>query len=199
MASKAQITLATLRASLKTTQEVAVRRGIIPRGKLHHQRLAVLLESGRALTPAGDVFTLKKASAPHTAWKIRNGLDPRRFHMTNTLQKAAYSPKSFIPTAYGFSISWPRANFQAVIPARTRKGRTRKARATFLNRYWAHINKRAGFRLGKLGAKQLADVQKHGMMAIETHLKRNLRDAIRIKGGIAVVKLEMGRLGLTGF
>lgn len=201
MASRAERTLATLRASLKTTQRVALEKGVRPRARIHHQRLAALLERGMALTPAGDPFRLKAASPAHTAWKIEMGLDPRRFHMAGALQKAAYAPQSFVPTTYGFSISWPRANFQSVIPGGVslKGGRRRKPRGTFLNRYWKHINERALFRLGRLGAKQLADIREAGMKAIDAHLKRNLREAIRIKGGIKLVKLELGKLGLTGF
>lgn len=198
--AKAKQTLAALSVSLETTKKVALERGILPRARIHHQRLAALLERGQALTPAGDVFTLKKASADHTAWKVSMALDPRRFHMTNTLQRAAYAPQSFIPTTYGFSISWPRANFQAIIHGGIGKhGKPRKARATFLNRYWKAINERALFRLGKLGAKQLADIRAAGLAAIDAHLKKNLREAIRIKGGIKLVKLELGKLGLEGF
>jgi hypothetical protein len=200
MASKAKLTLAKLRQTLKTTQAVALEKGILPRAKRHHKRLALLLEQGRALTPVGDTFRLKAASRVHTDWKVSLGLDARRFHMTGTLQRAAHAPQTFVKTANGFSIIWTRANFQATIPGRfTGKGKNRKPKRIFLNRYWAYINERALFRLGRLGAKQIEDIRARGLWAIDGHLKRNLKQAIRIKGGVKLVKVELGNLGLTGF
>lgn len=150
---------------------------------------------------AGNPVKLKSASRKHYLWKVRNGLDRRAFHMTNTTQRAAHAPQSFIVHANGFTISWPRANFKATVPGRpARPGkRARKTRSTFLNRYFRYINARSGFRLGKLGAKQNTKVEAAGLRAIDVRLKQVLGQAIKIKGGIKVVKLELGKLGLEKF
>lgn len=198
MPQQAITTLQQLRVAMKDAQRVALTNGIWPKGQRLKAYLAALFEQGKAVDFGGNVFTLPRASFRHTKWKATEGLDVRRFHMTNTLQRAFHAPQSFLRTQFGFSISLPRANFQAVIPGRQGVAgkRDREERRTFLANYFRFINARAFGRLGKLGKKQKNQLKKAGSLAIEKHLQRIMRSAIRIRGGTRIVTLALGKLGL---
>lgn len=200
MPAKAIGTLQQLRLAMKEAGRVALQSGIWPEGQRQKAYLAALFETGKVVDEAGNQITLPRTSWPHTRWKARNSLDPRRFHMTNTLQRAFHAPQSFLRTQWGFTISLPRANFQAVIPAKPAGPgqRGRKERKTFLANYFRFINARASGRLGRLGLKQRMKVRQAGVQAIEKHLVRIMRAAIRIRGGQRIVTLELGKLGLEG-
>lgn len=186
-----------LRSALFDAKRAAL-AGIWAEGLRQKAKLADLFEISRVLDEAGNVLRVMRTSARTTAWKLRNGLDPRDLHMTNTLQNALRAPQSFIKVEDGFTISVPRANFMARIPGRPAGNgrRARRSRATFLNRYFRYANRRAFFRIGKLGLRQILQVRAAGMDAIKAHLQKLLGAAIKVKGGITTVNVELGKLGL---
>ena len=200
MAADAIDTLKKLKVALKGAGRVALEKGIWPEGKRQQAFLAALFDRSLVVDEAGHAFKVMSASRRHYLWKVRNMLDPRPLHMTNTLAAALGAPQAFLKTQYGFSISPPRANFLAVVPGRAggpgTGRRARRERRQFLNTYFRHANVRALGRIGKLGAIQKAKVKAKGMDAIRALLKRMLGPAMMIKGGIATINLELGKLGL---
>lgn len=202
MARRPEQTLAKLSAAVKRTEEVALTRGIWPEGARLKAEGAALYATGRVWNLEGRPIRILPPSRKHYLWKVKNGLLPTRGNMTGTLHKAYASPQSFVKNQHGFTISVPRANFMATLPGKPASPgrRGRKARRTFLNRYFRHHNAKKAFgRIGKLGALQRARLRRAGMSAIDAHLAMNLRDAMKIKGGIRLVKLRLGKLGLEGF
>lgn len=198
MARDAIATLSQLKLAMKDAARIALERGIWPEGKRQQAVLAALFEKSLVVDVQGQPFRVMAAGRRHYLWKVANGLDPRPLHMTNTLAKALGSPQAFLRTQNGFSISPPRANFVATVPGKPAAPgkRARKSRSAFLNTYFRFANARADGRIGKLGAIQIAKVRAAGMDAIRSHLKRALGTAMRVRGGIATVNMELGKLGL---
>lgn len=196
--AKPEQTLANLRALAKDAQRIAVVDGIWPEMKRQKAFLADLFEASRALNAAGDPFKLPSASRAHYLWKIRNGLDPRSFHMTNATQRAFHSPSSLVLNQFGATISIPRANVKGTVPGRAKSPgkRARKQRSAFVNTYFRFIQTRAGGRLGKLGLKQKQKVKAAGKAAIGNRAARLLKTAMTVRGGVKIVKAELGKLGL---
>lgn len=204
MAQRPEQVLQRLKAALATTQQVALERGIWPAGARVKAEGAALYRLGFVWNEAGKPIRILAPSREHYLWKAKNGMIVTRGNMTGTLARAYAAPQSLILHSRGFTISVPRANFVATVPGRTggpgTGKRSRKEQSSFLNVYFRYQNLNKAFsRIGRLGELQRKKVAASGMAAIDGHLKANLRDAMRVKGGIREVRLRLGSLGLEGF
>lgn len=185
---KAKRQLNKMRKKVDRLEKVAIREYQVEGWKIH-QELANFF-AAQKYYPAGK-NKLKKLKANKRSWQKRKaklGLDLRRGHAGGTLQKAASARQSFIKNKQGWTISWPRANF---------KGRKRKGyKPGPVNTYFKHYNsKKAESSLGKPAPKQMTRAQKAVFKRIQKGIKKLLPEAIKVKGGIAEMKVKLGRFG----
>lgn len=186
--NNAQRALKRVRKSADKLERSAVKKHQ-QHGRVIHARLATLFVRMQYYPQGSDTLALL---GPNTVkWtkrKARLALQLRRGHASGTLQRAASSTSSFIIKKDGWSISWPRANFRASPSPGYNPGP--------VNTYFRFVNEqKAQSSLGKPSPKQIQTANNASMAAIRSGLNRALPGAMKVKGGIAILKLKLGRFG----
>lgn len=167
-------------------------------GKKIHQELAGFFNAGKFYPVEKN--KLKSLGAISRKWKKRKarlGLQLRRGHAGGTIQRSASSSKSFANVEKGWSIDWTRPNLKG----RKRVGRSKKGKkivypAQPMKKYFRHYNsQKAQSSLGTPAPKQIARANKAAFNQVKKGVNLLLPSAMKVKGGIAEMKIVLGRFG----